>query len=170
MECWREIPSLPGYFVSDLGRVQGPRRMLRLLVNIDGYRTFSVRRGREGRSFNIRVCRAALEAFVGPAPNGFEASHDDHDRTNDRLCNLRWTSREENERLKDLANRRPIGERHIQSKLTDEQFQRIQFELTRGVSMTTLATQFGVTVQAISQRLKRKRNREARGVEGRSEA
>jgi len=37
-----------------------------------------------------------LEAFVGPAPEGHEGLHGDGDPANNRLDNLRWGTRSEN--------------------------------------------------------------------------
>jgi hypothetical protein len=168
-EEWRPIPGLDGYESSSFGRIKGPRGIRKLAVNIDGYNTFDVRRGKKGKSTRFRVCRVVLETFVGPS-KGLEASHEDNDRSNDRVSNLKWVSRQYNEDLKTRFKTRPIGENQVQSKMSDIDFLGVEEMLSRGASLGTVAMSVGVTKQAIVGRLKRKKNREARGVEGFSKA
>lgn len=47
---------------------------------------------------NYRVHRIILEAFVGECPKGFECDHKDRNRSNNRVENLRWASRRDNQR------------------------------------------------------------------------
>ena len=50
------------------------------------------------RNKNYRVHRIILEAFVGECPEGFECDHKDRNRSNNRVENLRWASRRDNQR------------------------------------------------------------------------
>ncbi len=106
MEEWHDIPSLPGYQASTLGRIRSAVRPLRdalgrryilpsklraLSVAPNGYLRFNAR----GRQRTVH--RAVLEAFVGPCPTpNHQAAHWDGDKTNCQLDNLRWATRAEN--------------------------------------------------------------------------
>jgi hypothetical protein len=103
-ELWRPIPLWEGFYeVSDQGRVRsldrivktaaGPRRylgkMLRPGTNRHGYPVVVLSRaGRRGKT--AKVHRLVLEAFVGPCPDGMEGCHNNGDRADARLPNLRW--------------------------------------------------------------------------------
>lgn len=47
---------------------------------------------------NYSVHRLVLETFVGPCPEGYEADHRNRDRSDNRLSNLRYVTRAENQR------------------------------------------------------------------------
>jgi hypothetical protein len=89
-EEWRPIPGYQGrYEVSDRGRVMSHQRqtprLLKSFVHRDGYPCVNLGRGNQRY-----VHRLVLEAFVGSAPEGMEACHDNGDRADCRLANLRW--------------------------------------------------------------------------------
>ena len=111
-EEWREIAGWPGYLVSSLGRVRGPRGWVLSTPLRTGYPSVSLRRHKK-EYVHILV----LEAFVGPRPSKeFDADHKDHNRTNCTLTNLRWRS--------STANRRDhnalFGEAHPCAKLDED--------------------------------------------------
>lgn len=105
VETWRAVPGFEGrYEVSSLGAVRSlatgsaARSVPRLLTpkpDKDGYRVLGLRR--DGRRTFLRVCRLVLSAFVGPQPDGCEASHLDGTKR-DHLTNLRWETRPVNNR------------------------------------------------------------------------
>lgn len=104
-ERWRPVPGYPGYSVSDHGRVRSDARTItdslgreRRLQGYDlragrttsGYYTVSL----SGRTCSVH--HLVLTAFVGPRPPRMEGCHDDDDKADNRLVNLRWDSRREN--------------------------------------------------------------------------
>lgn len=107
-EAWRPIPDFHGYEASDQGRI---RSVDRYVTGSDGHRR--LRRGKvlspasdglgrlhvplPGRKTR-RVHRLVLEAFVGPCPDGMEACHANDRPSDNRLVNLRWDTRSENQR------------------------------------------------------------------------
>lgn len=110
-EIWRDVPGYEGlYQVSNLGRVKSvrrqrmngiaglcwmPERILRPGKNSDGYLNVALNRNDGGRSYAIN--RLVLLAFVGPPKDKEECLHSpDHDKTNNRLDNLRWGTHAEN--------------------------------------------------------------------------
>lgn len=108
-EQWLPVVGWEGlYEVSDQGRVRsldrvvqtqrGPRRytgkILRPGINRHGYPMVQLTNASKTKS--AKVHRLVLEAFVGQCPEAFEACHNNGDRSDARLTNLRWDSRTNN--------------------------------------------------------------------------
>lgn len=72
-----------------------PGRIIKPGLNSSGYLHFGATR--HGVKELVRVHRAVLESFVGPAPEGYVACHWDDVKTNNHLDNLRWATRSNNE-------------------------------------------------------------------------
>lgn len=114
-EEWRPVVGWEGcYEVSDLGNVRSVDRY-RTHVCRDGKHTLSLRRGKPlkqnvaKRGYRVvalynppvrgkgrQVHRLVLEAFVGPCPPGMEACHCNGISDDNRLVNLRWDTRSNN--------------------------------------------------------------------------
>lgn len=110
-EQWRDVPGWEGiYEVSDHGRVRSldrqkeyrdgriysyPGRILKLRVNQKGYLRAGLYDGSKAKDWYIH--RLVMRAFVGPCPEGMQVCHDDGDKTNNRLDNLRYGSQSDNE-------------------------------------------------------------------------
>ena len=104
-ENWKPVVGLVGrYEVSNRGRVRSlgrtrpcgpepgmayyPGKIMNQAVN-RGYRRVSFR-DLSGKTKLAQVHRLVLEAFVGPCPPGMECCHNNGDRADNRLENLRW--------------------------------------------------------------------------------
>jgi HNH endonuclease/NUMOD4 motif len=104
-EEWKPIPGYDAlYDASSFGRIRShdrfvrdryggenhlKRGQLRKLTNQrDGYQTVPL--SKEGRTSTKFVHHLILEAFAGPRPDGYVACHNDGDRANNRIDNLRW--------------------------------------------------------------------------------
>lgn len=110
MEQWAPIPDFEGiYDVSTLGRVRrldfpgrdGRRvrpRVLKPALNGRGY--LFVTLWGPGRKRTALIHRLVLEAFVGPPFEGAHGAHWNGDSADNRLTNLRWATRSENEKDK----------------------------------------------------------------------
>jgi hypothetical protein len=96
-EVWVPVPDFSHYEVSDLGRVRrkGRQAALRAAPNSRGYLSVGLYDGPKSQHSRY-VHRLVLEAFVGPRPEGLEARHLNGDKTDNRLANLAWGTREEN--------------------------------------------------------------------------
>jgi hypothetical protein len=141
-EQWRPVLGMEGlYEVSDLGRVKSLRsgQIIALNKQPAGYMIihFYNRGAHEARY----VHRVVLETFVGPQPPGMETLHLNNTRDDNRLVNLRWGSKEENERHKEIHGTRLRGEDCPQAKLTPELVRAIR-ERTY-TSRRELAEEFG---------------------------
>lgn len=109
-EQWRAIPEWEGlYEVSDDGLVRTLPRTTTSYGGRTWRRGATVRRGSSNdtghlyvklqhgsRSQTVGVHRLVLLAFVGPAPIGTEACHNNGNPSDNRLANLRWDTRSEN--------------------------------------------------------------------------
>lgn len=101
-EMWRPIPGYENYLVSTCGRVynQKPGRkpkMLRPSSGKNGYQIVIVYKHSRPKGFQVH--RLVLEAFGPPCPSdGHQCNHKDLDKTNNRLSNLEWVTRQENMR------------------------------------------------------------------------
>lgn len=109
-EIWHAIPDYEGFYeASSLGRIRSldrvvhdhagkPRRrngqILRQFTQNARYLVVSLRR--DGRKHDFLVHRVVLAAFAGPCPPGMECCHNDGNRMNNRVENLRWDTRKAN--------------------------------------------------------------------------
>jgi hypothetical protein len=113
MERWLPVVGWEGiYEVSDQGRVRSLDRLVagrhgspkshkgRLLVGsigpTTGYRTCTLVDASTRRKHYALIHRLVLEAFIGSCPPGLECCHNDGDRSNAALDNLRWDTRSSN--------------------------------------------------------------------------
>lgn len=105
IDKWQSLDTYPMYEVSTSGQIRSvPRRiigsdekihaskgkLLKQHIRDDGYLMVKLyeRGGRKSKS--VYVHRLVLEAFIGCCPEGMEACHEDGNKTNNNLSNLRW--------------------------------------------------------------------------------
>ncbi len=148
-EMWQPVEDFEGlYDVSNYGRVLRGGRFLRPAVTRSGHLAVDLRR--PGRRAVRGVHLLVLEAFVGPRPPGHVCCHWDGAPTNNRLTNLRWGSRGDNEADKRRHGTDNAGERHGQARLADEDIRRIREARLFGASQPALAAAYGTTQGRIS--------------------
>jgi len=85
----KPIPSIPGFSASSDGRIFGPKGERPQYSN-GQYMTVII------ASKQIRVHRLVLEAFDRPARPGEVGHHKDHDKTNNDISNLEWSTQSRN--------------------------------------------------------------------------
>lgn len=108
-EEWRDIPGYEGHYqVSNLGRVrsldrlintkQGPRLkrgLMRKPKNHScGYLELPLKL--DGKQEMFTIHRLVMLAFVGPRPDGLDICHNNGDKKDNRLSNLRYDTRSAN--------------------------------------------------------------------------
>ena len=151
-ETWRPVVGYEGsYEVSDCGRVRsldrishGARAGRVLTPHIganNGYLYVTLYRTPERRRAYVHTL--VLESFVGQRPEGMEACHNDGDRTNPRLDNLRWGTHSDN--INDVVTHR----RHFQAQKT---------ECARGHEFTLENTRIGTRGERICRSCARARS------------
>ena len=92
-EAWKPIEGFEwGYWVSDFGRVRGPRKMLTEINNGKGYLTVKLYKRRSTRPYNTQISRLVAAAFLDiPGPvNEYEVHHKDGNPGNNHVNNLEW--------------------------------------------------------------------------------
>lgn len=168
---WAPMVGFKGrYEVSDDGRVRSvtrtfmhcspsgatwphvfPSRELRQQIDNGGYLRVSIRSD-DGVSHFKLVHRLVLEAFVGACPAGLECCHNDDNKHNNRLNNLRWDTKSSN--MKDAFRHGRLlcgqkGESCRTHKLTEDDVRNIRTELAGGIASSVLASRYGVTYSNI---------------------
>lgn len=166
-EQWRPVVGFEGkYEVSDFGRVRSVDRWIEHAV-ARGRRAYTnwrkgrlLRPGRMplghlsvvlGRVAGSQcVHRLVLEAFVGPRRRGQEVLHRNGDSSDNRLENLRYGTRSENNR--DIS-------RHDRRKVTCEDVRQMRRDFAYGVTQTTLSKQHGVCLSQVGNIVHRRQYR-----------
>lgn len=160
-EIWKDIPSWRGYYqASDLGNIRSLNRytqgnnskrhikgrVLKQRLNKgDGglYVNLSV----NSKQRVLQVHRLIAEAFYGPCPEGMECCHNDGDHINNKLNNLRWDTKANNELDKEKHGTRCRGDNHPTSKLTDDNVRLIKILSKRGnITQKQIAKLFNVSL------------------------
>jgi len=148
METWKPIPGYEGrYDASDAGNVRSfvknsNGQILKQNASKSGHMYV-----RLGRKVNSTAHALVLTAFVSPPPEGCECCHNDGNKNNNKLSNLRWDTHKENAR--DMYRHML----HKNQKLTVSNVMTIKAELARNTKhgvLAQLAKQYGVTISAIS--------------------
>lgn len=160
-ERWLPISGFVGiYEVSDLGRVRSLDR-----IDIGGYR----RKGQllsigwnghhsqvqlyNGKRRPCLVHRLVLEAFVGLCPDGMEGCHDNGLSKDNRLENLRWDTKRNNEADKVEHGTLLRGEMAPWAKLNNGDIARM-FDLRRaGLAQWKIAEWLGVSTMTVNRAL-----------------
>ena len=101
-----------------------------------------------------RVHLVVLEAFVGPRPEDYHASHKDGYSLNNCIENLCWESPLENQRRKHDHGTQPHGEGHYNAILTDDAVREARRRNADGVGCRQLARDIGVPEGTLNHALK----------------
>lgn len=167
MERIRHIVSAPGYAITDHGRVfscrmrvgVGCRGSVRGLASrwheIRSHKT--TKRGYrgvnllldDGRRRASKVHRLVLEAFVGPAPKGCVACHNNGDPTDNRVGNLRWDTVVNNHADKVRHGTQRMGEQVYAAKITTAIAREIKESIARGERNCDIAKRTGATTSIV---------------------
>jgi hypothetical protein len=166
VEQWKPIVGYEGvYEVSDLGRVRSLDRWVRVGSGRrrTGVRYFSPSPSGASKKYKRVLLRnpdkqrpvhqLVLEAFVGPRPENCEVRHLDGDPSNNRLDNLAWGTKAENQADKLRHGTILRGTANPASKLIEADVLAIRASNKRQVD---LAQMYGVSQPIISAILLRK--------------
>jgi len=137
-EKWESVLNWPAYEVSNMGNVRGRYGRIKTF-SVQGYLTFNVSKKRDVRA-SLRVHREVLRSFVGDSE--LCCCHNDGDKLNNHLTNLRWDTHKGNEADKVEHGTKMQGESHHQSKLTKMQ---AIFVKTSSLGGAELARKFGIS-------------------------
>jgi len=164
IENWVAVNGYEGFYqVSDHGRIRGIDRMvpcrwggmmplrgrvISTVLSRYGYPT--VHLSKHGVRKRFLVHRIVLESFIGNAPEKFVVCHNDSNKTNNTLCNLRWDTQVGNMADTVANGTSNRGERNHFAKLTCAEVLQIKKLLSHGVDMHSIADRFRVSWAAIS--------------------
>ena len=147
-ENWKDIEGFAGYMISDQGRVKSLKmkspKIMKPSRNNSGYLRLPLRCG--DRYKTKYVHRLVLENWC-PRPDAHlvEASHLNHNKDDNRLCNLKWETPNENKRRSVRDGKIPSGEHHYLSKLTWDSVVSIRDMYERGFPCDDIGKAFGVS-------------------------
>lgn len=146
-ETWRPVAGKP-YEVSSWGRVRrAGGRILQPSIT-RGYYHVSLSVG--GAVETVRVHKLVAVAFIGPPPfEGAEAAHNDGNRLNCRVGNLRWASKIENQADRVRHGTDIRGEDVYGAKLTEADIPVIRRRIARCERYQDIADDYGVDKSTI---------------------
>ena len=159
MEQWRPIPGYERlYDVSDQGRIKSwhrSRKAPKILSSSHG-RYAQVQLHKDGIANAMLVHRLILEAFIGPCPPGMECCHNNGDKHDNQIKNLRWDTRSANMLDAVRHDGHNCGEKYGRSKLTEEQALEIRRLYAAGDhTQRQLSEKFGTDRSNIGQIVRR---------------
>lgn len=175
-EQWLPVVGYEGlYWVSNQGRIRTARRKgsaggikkLGLTTERGWSRHWNVSLCRDGVMQTRLVHQLVLEAFVGPCPTGMETLHGPAGSLDNRLSNLRWGTKADNngpDKLRDGSLAR--GERQGNAKLTEADVLEIRRRFAAGEMQPTLGEVFGVSSRTISKIVRGRRWHHVAGSDG----
>jgi len=156
-EIWKPVITLGlqnFYEVSNLGNVRSlPRKgetpygirnyggnIVKPIKTKTGY--LAVNLTYKGFRTQCNIHTLVLEAFICKKPENMEACHNDGDRTNPKLDNLRWDTRKNNHSDKKLHGTWQGGEKANNVKLTENEAKIIKFST---LSAKQLSEKFNIS-------------------------
>lgn len=171
IEIWAGIPDYPAYEASSLGRIASlyklnprtghtigtTRRILKVRPMKNGYLIVNLCVNKE-KAKNKLVHHLVLTAFGKPQPPGMECRHLDGNRTNNRLENLCWGTRQENIQDRTRHGKTVRGSEHGMARLIAEDIREIRLlRETEAKSTLELAQMFGISRQHTDDIIARRR-------------
>jgi hypothetical protein len=163
-ERWLPVPGYEGiYEVSDQGRVKSLARVIkrnsgrdnpipeRILKPIMSRRYPAVSLYGPNGFASPTIHALVMRAFVGPMPEGMQVAHNNGDRNDNRLCNLRYATAIENNLDKFAHGTVLRGEQIANAAIDDEKVRAIRKIYAEGqYSQQWIAAQFGITQSTVS--------------------
>lgn len=150
-EIWKDVVGYEGlYKISSIGNLKSSRRMSKIVgsynltptLTPDGYYRLSVRR--EGIKKNRTIHQLVAIAFI-PNPNNYnQINHKNGIKTDNRVENLEWCSTQLNT-LHAINNGL-----HPKGKITSTQATDIMYKIKKGISESSIATEYGVRKYSIT--------------------
>lgn len=151
---FKVIPDFPNYYINKVGKVwSGPKqgnhkqgKFLILWANGRGYLSVSLCKLNE--VFVRHIHRLVLETFIGPCPKGMECCHNNDNKLDNTLKNLRWDTRSNNAKDVFKNGKRDLrGEKHPRAKLNSWQMRIIKrlLEFPKEFTQKEVGALFGVS-------------------------
>lgn len=147
-ETWREIRGWPNYQVSSWGNVSGARGHTLVPALVCGYRVISLSGGQMRKI--ARVHTLVANTFLGAPPFvGAVIAHNDGNKQNNRVSNLRWATAVDNQADRARHNTRLAGSRVFGAKLKEADIPVIRSRILGGEKCSVIAADYGVSKSTI---------------------
>lgn len=157
-ETWTPLKEFYGYDISSEGRVRswknnaGGKRskpfLMKPTLNKDGYWIISF--GVFGKRVQKTLHQLILETVKGPRPVGSVVRHLNGNKLDNRIENLTWGTPGDNNRDTSKHGKSTRGSRSWNAVFTEKLVKKLKVKLAAGASLTALATELGVSKQALS--------------------
>lgn len=132
-------------FISGHGMVGNVWKNRKFRITPDGYSRIGLKNG------DIRVERGVhrlvLQAFVGHCPPGQECRHLNGIKSDNRLENLAWGTKLENQNDKRLHGTIAMGESHGMAILDESHIREIRRLRSTGMTFQSIGLRFGISKQ-----------------------
>ncbi len=138
-------------------------RILKTPIGRRGYKQVTIRIGEIQRELYVHSLVAAT--FLGPRPLGYDVNHIDADKTNNRVDNLEYVTRQQNTEHARKLGRMSCGEACGKSHLKNHDIIRIR-RLAASMRVTAIAKMFRVSHGTVSDIILRKTWKHVRGMGG----
>jgi len=148
-EVWKSITGLPGYEISNLGRVKSLKGKIEMIrkpnLNRDGY--YYIHFTHKGKNVTKKIHRLVCEYFCeGKTDERNHVDHIDTDKLNNVYTNLRWCTHHENILFAwETGIYKNKGNEHPLSRLNSENVKEIKKLLSDGVSCREISERYNVT-------------------------
>ena len=157
----KPIPGFPKYKITKDGRIWSlyrGGRWLSLTENMHGRLRVSLYKN--GEQHHKEVHRLVLETFVGPCPDGMQSCHNNGNKTDNLINNLRWDTSSNNHKDTVKHGTSPFGngESNIRSKLKERDvINIIHLYNTKLFSQQEVANMYKISQTMVSHILNRRR-------------
>lgn len=162
-EIWKDVMGFESHYeISNLGSIRRkagsyntPKtRPVKSHIMPNGY--VQAQLWMHNKAFHRYVHRLMLEAFVGLCPEGMECCHNDGNRQNNRLDNLRWDTHLSN--ITDTARHgnRCRGESQGSSKLTEADVLAIRCMIASGTPYDDICARYKISKPHVTRIKQRK--------------
>lgn len=143
---WKPVVGYPGFMVSDTGIVRrADGSLVKPRKNEKGYVQVSLPRA--GKCYTRKVHRLVLEAFRGADPDRPEGGHRNGVRDDNRLSNLKWMTKAENQSQTITDGTSLAGMRSNFAKLTPELIAKARKLRLLGLSHEAIAANLGIVTR-----------------------
>ena len=154
-EEWKDVLGYEGlYEVSSMGRVRSLKRFIKtrnrtyggkiLKQNtVSGYKAICICKNNIKKTFLVHFL--VLTSFVGQRKDGFQCCHNNGNRIDNNLANLRWDTTKANHADKHKHGTALLGTKHHQCKLTEHEVLEIRKMASDGLKITKIANTFNVS-------------------------